>query len=594
MRIERRFDEAAGAYRLAWEQLKASRSLEGARIRKWQGVVAYELGAISDARSLLGEALKTLDAVRRDSSVGEARAEELTRETAHCHFNLAQLEYSTAHFTASLSQFDEALALYHPGSEDWADCALARALLCLRIPGREAEASELIEQATTILKSANRGPAGAGLLSRVRAEAALMAGDWAVAESIVAPALQSLAPSSVPADIVATAELLALLGRTAVAAGDLGTAHNRITDAIDRLGRLPPLVRGSHALVTSARLDLAILALARGDVSQSIATLRELEEEITRGERQLEEARWLDALGSGYQATGQLTFAADYHYRAGELYGAAEFSKREETISRVNLACDHLLTKKARYVKRAARLLTKCAHKLARLDRDGRELARCRANLGVALAILGDLDSAEDALEASIVDYARSGLWLEQTIPRHNHGVIQVERALTGDPSDATRRLDRALDDLVPAFLVRDSARFDHTIPRHRRAWWTSQSAKTLSLSLRVATIAERPELVAELIATARLSGGLTVGSRVAARNAAQIGDLVIAGTIDSDPSLGSDDVLSREDSLVLVPGSHVAMFGNRLALREYFSTIAKEQTVNARLIRSGSVIELV
>jgi tetratricopeptide (TPR) repeat protein len=581
--------EAATRYHTALAELPSTHSLEGAQTQKWQAVVAYGLGNIEQARSFFRDAQVTFDELRSESP-----SQQLTLESAHCHYNRAQLEYATGHFARSKKEFAAALTQYEPRSRDWRECALLQALLFLRIPGGAARARELIAQVEEIQEAEGATQSELVLTCRVKTEEALTEGDWSRARSELDPAIRFVATASTPGDRAEAADLLVLMGRVDVAAGLLGNAHDRMTAAIDQLKRLPPLPLGDHSRTSSAKLDLAVLALAMGNLTDSIRLLTQLDGAFRGHDRELEEARRRDALGSAHQAENHLIQAASYHRSARKLYRSAEFSTFQAQISTVNLACDHLLVKKVRYVERAARMLRKAARKLAPLDQDGRELARCHTNLGVALAILDDLDAAEAALDAAVLDYGRCGLWLEQTIPRHNHGVIQIRRALALDNRGTTAALDRALEDLVPAFIVRDSARFDMTLPRHRRAWWMSQSAKTLSLALRVATMAEKPQLVAELITAARLSGGLTARDRSAASRRALVGDLEIAGGVVSVKGADRVDALSSADNLVLVPGPQVQMPWGSLALSGYFSLITKEQDGSARPSRTGSVIELV
>lgn len=600
LRIDCRFVEAHHAYEVALaeasgarsrESAEASgaRSRESAEIKKWLGVVAYQLGDIELSRSRFEDARVALGNLKEQSP-----SAQLDTELAHCHFNRGQLEYATGHFAKSMIDYDVAIALYEPQSRDWRECALEKAVLLIRMPRRAEEANELIAEVERRQSIGAVVPEEQARLNRVKAEATLSAGDWLQAREILGPAGPALEFADTPMQRVAAVDLLILMGRVELAAGDLGAAQGLTERALAQLNLLVG-GGGYHSLQVSTRLDLAVLALARGEANEASAVLLKLDDKLRDPDRTLENARRLDALGSAFQSTGDLKLAADRHLQAIALYEGAESSDFQATICQVNLACDHLLTGKARYVARAARLLRECEALLVASDRDGRELARCRTNLGVALALLGQLGDAEVSFVSAIADYARSGLWLEQSIPRHNHGVLLVHAASAASaPAERDRLLARALEDLITAYIVRDSARFDFTLSHHRRAWWSSQSAKTLSLALRAAVRGNNDELVAELVTAGRLSSWLTTSGVSRRVTESLIAELDVAGTVGPRWSNEFDGSRPHDLNLVLVPGPHVVMPSGRLALARYFSMIVNEQTMAARTTRTAFAIGIV
>ncbi len=537
--------------------------------RKENATAALLRGDVPHARDTLVHTVARLEALlaHEDPTV-------VVTELANCEYNLGLLEATAGSFSRARDHLERATSLYVLDS-DKDRCRLQSALLLMR-SGGEAEEAERLGM-DVLDRWVVEAPDDRALIASAQAGLAETRGDWVAALDTLenARTMEGI-------DGAVSAGLAARAGSVLLRLGRLDEAAQLLKKAWSLLDS-----RGHRLDAMLVAIELALVALARGLDEEASASLSELlrNAESSRhdnprslGEGSPIRARCLDLLGTidrGRGGLGELAQASSRHAQAAALFDAGGWV-RQAAVSRMNQGLDHLETQRARSIARAESLLREALHVLGD-DRPTPELADGHVAHGIALALLsqpGGRQEASAAFRTASKIYAAAGLTVERTTALHNLGWITAEDADAGGLSDEDRSALRqsALELLIPAALVRDSARYDVALQYHRRAWWNTHAAASWGAALRVAIDAGDNRLVPELIARARRSGIVDLADTERAETVETFGEWARSAS-----DRGSR-VVTTPTALRLVPGPQLRMPGDsRIALRKYVTLASTE-----------------
>lgn len=559
---------ATSAYRDAWECLEDPFGLDAARIRKGEANVALLRGEYDSAEEGYRETRERLAALAQSDPA-------VRTEVMRCAADEGQLNLQRGRLTSASVQLGEALDLQGSGEDADRVRLMLAELHNMRPEGRE-EATALIED----VKARWLGrPTPPDLAARLHEAQGLLFA--ALGEHGLALAEFEGVPEVLGTHRDALLRARSSQNRASVllASGDPGQAGQLVTQALKFYND-----RGFWGLGLSARTDEGMVKLALGDregASKSFC-LADSKHEETREFDPRERARNLDGWGNALQASGDLEDAAAKHRAALEYIDKAEQQEKEdgwqgEPWGRVDrarvlthLATDHLLTYRLRYVRRAKRLIVEARDLLTGLPGTEVDSARCLANLGVVCALLGDLPEAEQCLEEASRCFGLNGRLLEQAATNHNWGCV-IAQSADGDSG----QLNKALDLLVPAALIRDSVRFALESSGQREQWWEAQATASVTECLRVARQTNDSKLITDLILVFRLPGPVSFSG----------GDdrpHTWFTALYSEPMVLGPDVL-----LKLTRGPRIRVPAGRVALEPY---IDRAELEYHREVRTDSV----
>ncbi len=481
-----------------------SSGLEAARITKWLGNIALWQGALVVADLRYAAAVEMLEGM--GSSDTAVRLELL-----RCRANIAQVEDLRGRLGSARQYLVAALEL-DLQHEDADRVRLQLAEFQLRRKVDLVTPQRLIAQVED-------NPTGLLRPNDLVARLHQVRGLLYAAQGKPGPALDEF--DAVDQELGPNGDALLRAGnrhnRAAVllTRGDVGGADRLLAEVL-----LFYQERGFAILRRAVRTDQAAVQLALGNPLAADKIFREVEVEYagTPGHDLRARAYNMNGWGNAYQAREELHRAAECHTRALrwlseaetlDMGGSTPGASRQAGVDRaqvlMNLATDHLLTYRLRYVKRARQLLDEAAQLFDGETGSPIDTGRRLTNLGVACALLGDLGAAQANFEAAATCFTGGGV-LERVTANHNRGCLL---ALTSG-QDAVG-LRKALELLIPAALVRDSVRYTLDSSDLRKRWWERQATASLAESLRVAAMIPDAQLIVELILMFRLPGSLQV-----------------------------------------------------------------------------------
>jgi tetratricopeptide (TPR) repeat protein len=595
---------ACRALTSAWQGLDDQWGLWAARIRKLEGNLAVVLGAYDEAEEAYRHSLEILAAM--DCSLSDVRS-----EVVRCESDQGQLDLRRGRLTSAWIHLRRVLSLQSVGEE--ADRArLLLALVHLVRPGGNKYACQLVDQ----VASRSSGSPLSELTVRVHEVrglllAALSKYDESLCEFEVVDRLVRQR-----ADALMLARNQQNRASVLLAKGEPGAAQEELRRALSFYGRHASHEScGRHkshdfrAAEAVARTGEGMVKLALGaweDAARLFAAVDEQYEESGDFDPR-EKARNLDGWGSANQLTARSTgafsrlgvgsdefdpykrvrnleIAAARHSAALALLNTVDAQEKHDgwngepwtQADRVrfltHLATDHLMTYRVRYVRRAKALMMEADGLLSGSVSTDVEVARCRTNLGVACALLGDFDDAEVWFRQASKSFDQRGTLLEQLAANHNLGCVLARSTSDGE------RLKEALELLVPAALVRDSVRFDLPSSSQRSQWWGRQAVASISEALSAARDAMNAQLVADLILAFRLPGPM------------ELGDLEDRPSVWITPPPSEPAALDPDTAVVLARGPRICTPTGRVVLKDYLELAGTQYHVE---VRTGSMVAI-
>ena len=541
--------------------------------RKWRANTWFVLGRVRAARreyeTLIGDLRSNAEGMPPD---------RVRQELGNCQFNLAQTFLVTGVYDGARASFSDALDDFEEGTPEFEECLLALASLALRMNSSPGAAEQLLDRARTSI--GGRAPTVAQRSKLLWAEAEFLGRGEKFGDALEAckESLALLEHPLTPADELQRADAESKTAAACLGLGQFARAEELLGIARRRYAALFELGGGYPIPALALRVDLAAVRLGRGDSAGALDSLKGAADQLENFEASLDLARCRDTEGSAAQSQGDLPTAAAHHQASLAIYAGLKFFSFEAAITETNLAIDHLLTRKIRYVASAIELFKDARATLKASGRGASELARCELNLGVAYAYLGNARRAARQFRRAAKRYRRADLWLDLSTANHNLGVVLSDPLETASDRDR----ERALTLLVTAALVRDSARHEFPDSDHRRTWWAHQAATSLAAALRLAVALDDSRLAAELIAASRLSGTLGIDSPTSSERSVRGLDVIVApaGT-------------GMATGLRLFVGPRVGMPYGVVALERYLEAVPKLYGRSVDSLRTEEVVEL-
>lgn len=581
--------EAAAAYERLFQSTSPRDWLMSARLLRWQGNAHFALGESVSARACYRSAIEHLQ--RGSANEQSLLSAEGLESLAACRFDLGQLEHYAGQHESARRELSAAYEAA-PSAALSFECEIALIMVLAGSWVYRDEAEKRLEGLERRIQGAETSRALRIRLLTARGALTQARGDFAEALQHYADIehLLNAEPNAREAADNATR-----IAQCHLALDDFDSAEvwsERAEDQLTRVGEHP-------RFRVSLMVDRAKMALARGDLDGARRLLATAEQTLeSLSDSTLELARCRATYGDLLQRMGDLLGAASKHAAAQIEFGQSEWTASEWVTCTIDLACDHLLTKKARYVRRGIVLLESAHDALNRSGGDPLERARCAANLALARLILDQDREAETGFRVAASIYREHRRWLDLTTVNHNLGCLLAARARgSRSPAESSTLRQQALDLLVPATLVRDAVKHELGIAEHRRIWWREQASGSLAAAMAVAHEDRDAALVSELVVGARLSAALVVDRGSPSGLQGHLGPYALmsaASLVDRGSRPSSMDprrsVRSQPGPRVLMPSGST----ERIALERYLELAAEQYGRPTTTLRSNSRISLV
>jgi len=392
------------------------------------------------------------------------------------------------------------------------------------------------------------------------------------------------------------------VGRCAMALAFVHSHTGRYRTALELLGRAHTAAShsGQLRLLTEIEIETGAVLSASGRYAAARAALARA---MAAAEQEDLQASCHNNLGTVFTHIGRHDDAADAYQAAAQIYASLD-DELNQAICLMNLGIAYSASS-LHTTDEAMETLRSARHLLAGRRPD--VAALCTLNIGAHLQSSGAYDDAEAAYLSAratclstpgqLANAARcmlslGGLYTKWTPPRRHDAIrelrnarrlyrqleldewaarctVHLAEALVGDDLGGAASQTRLLEELIPATMKLDAARFQFATSVDRIAW-TATTAYAARLALSMAFDAADHRLVAELIESTINSGVHTVTTDVAnpAITSTSPDRLVEAGS-DGANSASSLRLLA-ESVLPMVPPPPLRMSDTTVALVKY------------------------